>query len=80
MRRTDLEAVGGYQDRGWPEDYDLWMRLLLSGREAAKAPDTLLSWRDHDGRLTRTAETYRLERFRRLKWHYLTRSWLRPGR
>jgi glycosyltransferase involved in cell wall biosynthesis len=79
MRRADLEAVGGYQDRGWPEDYDLWMRLLLSGREATKVPDVLLLWRDHESRLTRRAPAYRLERFRRLKWHYLTRSWLRAG-
>jgi len=79
MRRGDLEAAGGYQDSGWPEDYDLWMRLLLSGREAAKVPEVLLLWRDHESRLTRKAPAYRLERFRRLKWHYLTRAWLRAG-
>ena len=79
MRRGDLEAVGGYQDRGWPEDYDLWMRILLSGREAAKLPEVLLLWRDHELRLTRRAPMYRLEQFRQLKWHYITRSWLRAG-
>jgi glycosyltransferase involved in cell wall biosynthesis len=79
MRRGDLDAVGGYQDRGWPEDYDLWMRILLSGREAAKLPEVLLLWRDHESRLTRSAPMYRLEQFRQLKWHYITRSWLRAG-
>lgn len=79
MRRRDLEAVGGYRDRGWPEDYDLWMRLLAAGREAAKHPETLLVWRDRASRLSRRGAAYRLERFRRLKWHYLTQSWLRAG-
>ncbi|HHH83162.1 MAG TPA: glycosyltransferase family 2 protein, partial [Chloroflexi bacterium] len=30
MRRRWLERVGGYQDHGWPEDYDLWLRLYLA--------------------------------------------------
>lgn len=78
MRRDDLEAVGGYVDRGWPEDYDLWMRMLSAGREAAKLPEVLLAWRDHATRQTRTAPAYRIDRFRLLKWHYL-RGWLRSG-
>src|SRR5690606_24435607 len=28
IRAAALEAVGGYVERGWPEDYDLWLRLL----------------------------------------------------
>jgi glycosyltransferase involved in cell wall biosynthesis len=79
MRRADVEAAGGYQDRGWPEDYDLWMRVLMRGREAAKLPEVLLMWRDHAARLSRNAPAYRLENFRRLKWHYLERNWLHAG-
>jgi glycosyltransferase involved in cell wall biosynthesis len=79
MRRDALDAVGGYRDRGWPEDYDLWMRMLQPTGAAAKHPESLLIWRDHAGRLTRLAPAYRLERFRQLKWHYLQRCWLRPG-
>jgi glycosyltransferase involved in cell wall biosynthesis len=79
MRREELAAAGGYQDRGWPEDYDLWMRMLLAGRDAAKVPEVLLEWRDHPGRLSRSAAPYRLERFRRLKLHYLARNWLCAG-
>lgn len=79
MHRRDLDAVGGYRDRGWPEDYDLWMRLLTRGRDAAKHPETLLVWRDRACRLSRRGAAYRLEKFRRLKWHYLTRGWLRAG-
>jgi glycosyltransferase involved in cell wall biosynthesis len=79
MHRADVVAAGGYHDRGWPEDYDLWMRVLMRGREAAKLPEVLLMWRDHGARLSRTAPAYRLENFRRLKWHYLERNWLRAG-
>jgi glycosyltransferase involved in cell wall biosynthesis len=79
MRRRVVEAVGGYRDRGWPEDYDLWMRLLLDGGAAAKVPETLLVWRDHRGRLSRCGTAYSLPSFRRLKLHYLVRAWLRRG-
>jgi len=79
MRRQVVERVGGYQDRGWPEDYDLWMRVLRCGWEAAKVGDVLLLWRDHESRLSRCAPVYRLENFRRLKRHYIVHDWLRPG-
>ena len=36
MRREELVALGGYQDRGWPEDYDLWLRYRAAGRCFAK--------------------------------------------
>lgn len=78
MRRDRVLEVGGYRDRGWPEDYDLWMRLLHRSWRARKVADVLLVWRDHPQRLSRSARPYRLERFRRLKSHYLERFWLRP--
>jgi glycosyltransferase involved in cell wall biosynthesis len=79
MRRRVVEAAGGYRDVGWPEDYDLWMRLLLGGGVAAKVPETLLVWRDRRDRLSRCGDAYRLSSFRRLKLHYLAKAWLRPG-
>jgi glycosyltransferase involved in cell wall biosynthesis len=79
VRRVVLDAAGGYRDLGWPEDYDLWMRIILSGGVAAKLREVLLEWRDLPGRLSRRGRAYRLERFRRLKAHYLRRAWLRPG-
>ena len=53
VRRTVLAAVG-YRDRGWPEDYDLVLRLLAAGPEIGVVPRRLLAWRDGPGRLTRT--------------------------
>jgi glycosyltransferase involved in cell wall biosynthesis len=63
IRRAALESVGGYRDTGGPEDYDLWLRLLLRGHRAAKVPEVLLSWRDSPARLSRTDARYQRGRF-----------------
>jgi glycosyltransferase involved in cell wall biosynthesis len=73
--RADLvEQAGGYQDHGWAEDYDLWLRLYLAGAGFAKLPEVLLEWREHPGRLTRVDPRYSLENFLRLKAYYLRRG------
>lgn len=69
-----LVKVGGYQDRGWPEDYDLWLRLYLAGARFGKTPEVLLDWREYPGRLTRSDSRYSLENFLRAKAHYLRRG------
>jgi len=71
FRREVVLAAGGYQERGWPEDYDLWLRMYLAGVRFAKLEDVLLEWREHPGRLTRTDGRYSLENFLRAKAHYL---------
>ena len=77
IRRSWLERAGGYQDNGWPEDYDLWLRLHLAGARFAKVPEVLLSWRELPRRLTRTDSRYSVENFLRAKSHYLVRGPLR---
>ena len=77
MRREWLGQVGGYQDWGWPEDYDLWLRLHLAGARFAKVPRLLLAWREHPLRATRTDRRYSVENFLRAKAHYLMRGPLR---
>jgi FlaA1/EpsC-like NDP-sugar epimerase len=74
LRREWLERAGSYQDRGWPEDYDLWLRLHLEGARFAKVPRLLLRWREHPQRLTRTDSRYSVENFLRAKAHYLMRG------
>jgi glycosyltransferase involved in cell wall biosynthesis len=74
LRRSWLEAVGGYEEHGWPEDYDLWLRLAEAGARFAKVPAALLAWREHPGRLTRTDGRYAVENFLRAKAHYLVRG------
>ncbi len=71
LRKQWLDQIGGYQEHGWAEDYDLWLRLYLEGAHFAKIPQVLLDWRDHRDRLTRTDGRYALENFLRVKAHYL---------
>ena len=77
MRRTVLEKLGGYQDNGWPEDYDLWLRMAASGIQFARLPRTLIFWRDHPERATRTMEEYATSAFRACKCHYLLEGYLK---
>jgi glycosyltransferase involved in cell wall biosynthesis len=74
LRRNWIEQVGGYQEHGWPEDYDLWLRLYLAGAEFAKVPELLLAWRERPDRLTRMDSRYSVENFIRAKTHYLARG------
>lgn len=79
-RREVLAGADGYRDCGWPEDYDLWLRLFATGVRLAKVPRVLLSWRDHASRATRTQDAYREGRLRELKVHHLLAGPLAGGR
>lgn len=72
--REDLSSVGGYRDMGWPEDYDLWLRLAANGRTFGKVPRVLYLWRQHEDRLTRTDSRYSVERFLTCKAHHLVQG------
>lgn len=77
VRKTWLERLGGYQDHGWPEDYDLWLRMYLAGARLEKVPRVLLYWREHAHRATRTDSRYSVKNFLRAKAHYLMKGPLR---
>ena len=70
--KAAVQALGGYQEHGWAEDYDLWLRGTLAGWQFAKLPEILLEWRESPERLTRTDGRYSLENFIRAKAHYLS--------
>jgi GT2 family glycosyltransferase len=74
IRRSWLELVGGYEERGWAEDYDLWLRIHRKGGKIAKVPEVLLNWEDHPDRMTRTDSRYSVENFLRAKAHYLCKG------
>ncbi len=74
FRRVAVEQAGGYQERGWAEDYDLWLRLYLRGVHFGKVPQVLLEWREHPERLTRRDGRYSLENFLRAKASYLAQG------
>ena len=78
-RRSIMADIGGYRDNGWPEDYDLWLRMASSGVQFARLPQTLFFWRDHPERATRTMKEYAAEAFRACKCHYLLKSFLRDA-
>jgi len=71
VRRSVLEAAGGYREVGFPEDYDLWLRLAAAGKRFGKVPEALYFWRHHEARLTFTDPRYALERFLACKAHHL---------
>ncbi len=75
-RRTIMEDLGGYHDSGWPEDYDLWLRMAAAGVQFARLPHRLLFWRDHPERATRTMDEYALNAFRACKCHHLLNGFL----
>lgn len=71
MIRTKVLSAFGYRDQGWPEDYDLVLRLLAAGFEIGIVPRRLLCWRDVAPRLSRTHPAYTLDRFTACKAAFL---------
>lgn len=69
--RRSVLAAHGYRDRGWPEDYDLVLRMLAAGDRIGMVPRRLLAWRDHPRRLTRTHGSYTQDRIVACKAHHL---------
>jgi len=77
FRRSAVEAVGGFRDETWAEDWDLQLRLLQAGYGLCKVPEVLLWWRDSPARLTRTGAAYAPGRMIELRAHHLARGPLR---
>lgn len=75
FRRALLAQHGSYREGAFPEDYELWLRWLEGGVRFAKLPETLLTWNDPPGRLSRAHPHYRPAAFFAIKAGYLAR-WL----
>jgi glycosyltransferase involved in cell wall biosynthesis len=71
LRREAFEWAGGWAEGNFPEDWDLWLRLLQSGRRLRCVDEVLVRWRDHDRRVTRNDPRYGLERHLDLKARFL---------
>jgi glycosyltransferase involved in cell wall biosynthesis len=80
LRRDAYEAVGGYRDVEWPEDYDLVLRLQAARFDLANVDRSLLQWRVSARRLSMTSERYEAPAFRRCKVHHLVRAFLPADR
>ena len=71
VRRSAFDAVGGYRDVAWAEDYDLVLRLAQAGYGLGKVAEVLLDWRERQDRLSRTDTRYREAAFQRCKARFL---------
>lgn len=80
MRRSAYRALGGYRDAGWPEDYDLLLRLHRAGMRAANLDEVLLEWRLRPESRSRVHPAYGEEAFLRCKVHFLLQGFLPAGR
>lgn len=77
FRGEEVRSVGGYRDRGWAEDYDLWLRLAAGGTRFARLQKTLFFWRERPERATRTLPEYTAAAFRACKAHHLRCTFLK---
>jgi hypothetical protein len=59
---------------GWPEDYDLVLRMLEGGCRIGVVRRRLLSWRHGPGRLSRADPRYGADRFTACKAHFIRRT------
>jgi len=58
FRREAFERAGGYLETDGPEDYDLWLRMVIGGARVEKVAQVLLRWRESGGRLSRNDARY----------------------
>jgi cellulose synthase/poly-beta-1,6-N-acetylglucosamine synthase-like glycosyltransferase len=79
VRRSVLDRFR-YRDRGWPEDYDLVLRMIAEGLRLAVVPKRLHLWRDGPTRLSRVSSVYALDAFVACKAAFLSETILAAGR
>ena len=77
MRAEVVESVGGWRERGWAEDVDLWLRLFAAGRRFAKLPRALYAWRQRPDSATRSDPRYGRARMIDVRREALERCFLR---
>ncbi len=79
LRADTLRRLGGYRDQGWPEDYDLFLRLCRLGTDAlGVVPRVLHAWRVRPESLSRTSPAYTTQAFTRCRAAFLAADFLGP--
>lgn len=74
FRRDSVIAAGAYRQGAFPEDYELWLRLLHQGFRMEKLAEVLLDWRESEKRLSRVSDSYSRSAFDRIRADYLSRD------
>ncbi len=77
--RAELLRNFAYRDTGWPEDYDLVLRLLAAGARLGVVPRRQHHWRDSAGRYSRTHPSCSLESFVACKAEFLASGILKTS-
>jgi len=77
--RSEVLVGFGYRDLGWPEDYDLFLRLHLAGHAMAIVPKRLLAKRCGSDGLSQRSTAYGIDRFTACKASHLADSLLAGG-
>lgn len=75
LNRAVLERYR-YRALGWPEDYDLVLRLLTAGLRLKVVPKRLLGWRHREASLTRVGADYTIDRFVAVKAEFVAKRYL----
>ena len=74
FRRDSVIAAGAYRHGEFPEDYELWLRLLHTGHRMEKLSEILLDWRESENRLSRVSDNYSRNAFDMIRADYLSRD------
>lgn len=73
IRKNILDEFGGYKEGDFPEDYELWLRLMDQGIRFSKIDGVLLDWHDEETRLSRNHERYSIDSFYYIKTKYFAK-------
>ncbi len=73
FRANLIKQYGLYSTRNVPEDYELWLRWMDRDVLFSKLPEPLLTWNDHEARLSRNHDNYSREAFYQVKCEYLAK-------
>jgi glycosyltransferase involved in cell wall biosynthesis len=66
-------TLGGWHERGWPEDWDLVLRTIETGERIARVPRILHRWRQHGRQTTHNDPRYGADRLLGARAHFLVR-------
>jgi glycosyltransferase involved in cell wall biosynthesis len=80
MPIASLKKVGCYAPEIYPDDYNLTLKNLMANYSFFKTKKTLLRWRDHDTRLSRTAPELKNQRFFEIKISYFFKTMYKHNR
>lgn len=72
--RNTIIHHGGYREGGFPEDYELWLRLHQRGIRFGKVNKVLLEWREHPLRVSRCDPRCSRAAFDHIRAHYLSQA------